>query len=142
MGRPSIYSQELADEICTKIASNGKGIKLLCAENPNWPNKDTIFMWLKNHPEFSDQYARAKQCQIEVFVDEILDIADDCSKDSYINAQGKKICDAEYIVRSRLRIDTRKWLASKLVPKVYGSYKHENIPDSSAFEKLIDSLEL
>ncbi|WP_367379929.1 hypothetical protein [Legionella quinlivanii] len=30
------------------------------------------------------------------------------------------MCNSEFIARSRLRINTRKWLASKLAPKIYG----------------------
>lgn len=140
IGRPTIYTQELANEICAKIASNGKGVKLLCAENPHWPNKDTIFVWLKNYSDFSDQYVQAKRCQVETFIDEILEIADDSTHDNYVTEQGKVTCNNEYIARSRLRIDTRKWLASKLVPKIYGTGKNNTVIHSSLIEKLIDDL--
>lgn len=119
-GRPTIYKLELAKEICDKIAANSKGIKRLCKENPHWPNKDTIFSWLKDNPDFSDQYARAKRCQVEVIVDDILDIADDSSCDQLNDKY-----NTEHITRSKLRIDTRKWLASKLVPKVYGGTRQD-----------------
>ncbi len=61
-GRTSIYTKDLAQDICDKIASSSKGLKKLCAENAHWPNKDTIFTWLKNNSSFADQYARAKRC--------------------------------------------------------------------------------
>ncbi|WP_133128538.1 hypothetical protein [Legionella nagasakiensis] len=136
-GRPSFYTLELTREICDTVASSSKGIKKLCEENPHWPNKDTIFTWLKNYPEFSDQYAQAKRCQIETLIDEILEIADDTSRDRIKNEQGNVICNNELIARSRLRIDTRKWLASKLVPKVYGTSKNDNSPSFSVIEKLL-----
>tara|TARA_R110002124_G_scaffold195516_3_gene362539 strand:- start:1366 stop:1800 length:435 start_codon:yes stop_codon:yes gene_type:complete len=140
IGRPSLYSTELAKDICDKISSNSKGLKKLCAENAHWPNKDTIFTWLKKHPQFADQYAQAKRRQIETFVDEILEIADDSSHDQTTNAQGNVVCNSEFIARSRLRIDTRKWLASKLVPKVYGNIKDENISRQSLIEIFLDKL--
>ncbi|MDP1573604.1 MAG: hypothetical protein Q8L78_01530 [Coxiellaceae bacterium] len=136
-GRPSIYSAELAREICDKIASNSKGIKRLCAENPHWPNKDTIFSWLKNNSDFSDQYARAKRCQVEALVDDILEIADDASQDNTLNNQGDAVCNNEHIARSRLRIDTRKWMAAKLVPKVYGTHPIDIEPFLTLSEQLI-----
>ena len=74
-GRPTTYTPELANEICDSIASSSKGTKRLCKENQHWPCQDTLFTWLKIYPEFSEQYAQAKRCQIEVFIDEILDIA-------------------------------------------------------------------
>lgn len=119
-GRPTIYSTKLAEEICNKIASTSSGLKTLCAENPHWPNKDTIFSWLKNNNDFSDQYARAKRSQIECVVDELLEIADNDSNDSMVNGDGQIIINSQAVQRARLRIDTRKWLACKLVPKVYG----------------------
>ena len=118
-GRPTIYTPELAREICTTIASSSKGISRLCKDNSSWPTKETIFSWLKTYGDFSDQYARAKRLQIEVLVDEIIEIADDSSQDNIINKQGQIICNNESINRARLRIDTRKWIASKLAPKIY-----------------------
>jgi hypothetical protein len=124
IGRPTDYTPELAKEICGAIASSSIGIKRLCKENPIWPSHNTIYRWLANYPEFRDQYAQAKQCQVELLVDEILEIADDSSHDMIENEQGFRICNGEFIARSRLKIDTRKWLASKLVPKMYGASKN------------------
>lgn len=120
-GRPTIYSIKLADEICNKIASTSNGLKKLCTENPHWPNKSTIYSWLKNNKEFSNQYARAKRCQIQVFVDEIVEISDDNANDCLFDAEGKIVFNSLAVQRARLRIDSRKWLACKLVPKVYGA---------------------
>ncbi len=105
VGRPTDYTSELATEICNAIACNSKGIKRLCKENPGWPSAFTIFKWLKENNVFSEQYARAKVVQITLIVDEMLDIA----------------FDAEDVNKARLEIDTRKWLACKLMPKVYGN---------------------
>ena len=120
-GRPTKYTQPLAKEICDMISASGKGTKRLCLENPHWPCQDTLFAWLKAYPEFSEQYARAKKCQIEFLVDEILEISDDASQDQLIDPQGKIVFNSQAVNRARLKIDTRKWLASKLLPRVYGS---------------------
>lgn len=119
-GRPTEYHKDIAEEICNVIAANSKGIKRLCKENEHWPNQDTIFIWLKKHSEFSEQYARAKKCQIDCLVDEILEIADDTTHDLIENPAGYLVANAQAVNRARLKIDTRKWLASKLVPKIYG----------------------
>lgn len=143
IGRPTNYTPELAKEICDTIASSNVGIKRLCQGNANWPSHNTIYRWLANFSEFSDQYAQAKRNQIELLVDEILEIADDSSQDQVINAQGNLICNTELIARSRLRIDTRKWLAAKLVPKIYGVQNKDenNLPDKSLIERIIDKLD-
>jgi hypothetical protein len=53
-------------------------------------------------------------------IDEILDICDDKSEDYCTNSKGEEVFDSEHVQRSRLRIDTRKWYAAKLAPRVYG----------------------
>ncbi|GEM_PF-745979 len=133
VGRPTTYTIKLAHEICEVIATTSKGIKALCKENPHWPNSDTIYNWLAKNKEFSDHYARAKRQQIEVIIDEILTIADDASSDYVTNDEGRPVIDHEHINRAKLRIDTRKWLAAKLVPRMYGTVNDAtvnlNFPD-------------
>ncbi len=133
-GRPTTYTVELAQEICSRIASTSKGTKKLCEENQHWPCQDTFFTWLKTYPEFSEQYAKAKKCQIEFFVDEILEISDDASQDRLIDAQGKIVFNPQSVNRARLKIDTRKWLACKLVPRVYG----HKPPEESLFDPKLE----
>jgi hypothetical protein len=55
----------------------------------------------------------------------MLDIADDGTNDWAKQQLGEdgpevEVLNKEHIQRSRLRIETRKWLASKLKPKKYG----------------------
>lgn len=123
-GRPTDYTPELAEEICDAVATSSKGLRQLCKEHDNWPCADTIFHWRKTHKEFSDLYAQAKKCQIEALIDEILEIADDTSNDTIIKVDEegneKMVCNSEWINRSRLKVDTRKWLAAKLCPRLYG----------------------
>lgn len=124
-GRPSEYTKEIADEICERIAE-GESLRRICLSD-HLPNRKTIFHWLLNdtHPGFCDQYRKAREMQAENFADEMNDIADDGSNDYMENVddQGAVIgykLNGEHIQRSRLRIDTRKWIASKLKPKKYG----------------------
>ena len=78
-------------------------------------------LWLDgSRPEFSEQYARAREAQADKLAEEALQIADDGRSDTYLDAEGNERTDNEVIQRSRLRVDTRKWLASKMAPKKYG----------------------
>lgn len=113
------YSEELANEICDAISTTNKSVKKLCKLNKHWPSHETIFRWRRLNGHFCDQYTRAKQCQIETLVDDIIEIADDATNDYIENEEGKMVANSEHIGRSRLRIDTRKWLAGKLMPKLY-----------------------
>ena len=69
-------------------------------------------------------YARAKEDQLQLLEDEILDIADDGTNDwmeiELKNGHTKTVLDKEAVQRSNLRIEARKWLMAKLKPKKYG----------------------
>lgn len=110
-GRPTSFTQEVADLICDKIAE-GESLRKIC-DSEEMPNKATVFRWLAANEEFSDQYARARESQADTLFDEVLAIAD-----QYDSATDK--IDVDHINRARLRIDARKWMAGKLRPKKYG----------------------
>jgi hypothetical protein len=116
-GRPSLYTAELAAFICERI-SFGESVRKIC-DDPDMPAASSIFKWLIEHKEFSEQYARAREAQMDAMVEEIIHIADDTSNDTIETEKGS-YANNEWINRSRVRIDTRKWLMSKLAPKKYG----------------------
>jgi hypothetical protein len=117
-GRPSDYTPQLASRICERL-SGGESLRAICGEEA-MPDKATVLRWLPKHEEFRDQYARARELQAEHWAEEILEIADDGAKDSYQDSDGNERVDHEVVARSRLRVDSRKWLMSKLAPKKYG----------------------
>ncbi len=118
MGRPSRFTLKTADEICERLA-DGESLRTICSAD-TMPNRATVFRWLAANKNFRDQYARAREAQADAMADEILNIADDGENDTYVDDFGKKRTDYDVISRSKLRVDARKWLASKLRPKVYG----------------------
>lgn len=127
-GRPSSYTVEIGDAICERIA-DGESLRAICLGD-DMPSKSAVFRWLGTDLAFRDQYARAKEAQAEAMADDIVDIADDGSNDwMERNAQDNPgwVANGEAIQRSRLRVDARKWVASKLLPKKYGdAVKHEH----------------
>lgn len=120
----TLFTQKLADEICEAISTSSIGLSILCKNNQHWPDKATILRWLEKHESFRDQYARAREAQADHLAEEIIAIADDGSKDTEIRytASGEpyQAEDHEWVNRSKLRIEARKWTAAKLRPKVYG----------------------
>lgn len=114
------FSQEIFDEICVRIAE-GESLRKICKDE-KMPSLVSVWKWLNNSEELVKQYTRAREEQAETFVDEILDIADDNKDDTSIDENGKLIINQEVIARSRLRVDSRKWIASKLKPKKFGDY--------------------
>jgi hypothetical protein len=117
MGRPSKYNGEVTAEICRRL-SEGQSLREICRDD-EMPDKMTVLRWLGLHEEFRAQYARARELQTEHWAEEILEIADDSSRDSYED-DGRTVVDHEVVARSRLRVDSRKWLMSKLAPRKYG----------------------
>jgi len=133
-GRPSDYTPEIADKICSQI-SDGKSLRTIC-KAASMPSVVTIFSWLRKHPEFVKQYETAKQEQSDMLVEEMLDISDDSASDYISTEHGEKI-NTEHVQRSRLRVDTRKWIASKLKPKKYGEKQEVEHSGSLSLIELI-----
>lgn len=106
MARPTIFNDELARVICERIAK-GESVRTICKDD-DMPDAGSIYNWLldEDKKEFFKQYAKAKDAQAELMFDELLDIADSGNMD-----------DSN---RARLRVDTRKWYLSKVLPKKYG----------------------
>ena len=113
-GRPSIYNQELAAKICERLIY-GEGLRAICRDDA-MPALSTVVDWVKDKPEFSAQYARARELQAELMLDDILEIADDSSRDTIDTPLGK-IVDHDVIQRARLKVDTRKWAMGKMSRK-------------------------
>lgn len=123
VGRPSKYTNELADKICQMIAQ-GQSVRSICAKK-DMISMQTFFRWLRENDKFREQYARACEERSYMHAEEILEIADDARNDymEKLDDSGNLLgytLNGEHVQRSRLRIDTRKWLMSKQNPKVYG----------------------
>src|SRR5277367_5306879 len=73
-GRKSLYTDELADLICERIA-NGESLRAICGED-GMPAQSSVFKWLIEHADFAEKYAHARVAQADVLFDELLHIAD------------------------------------------------------------------
>jgi hypothetical protein len=123
MGRLTKYTHALGEAICARLAA-GESLNAICKDE-GMPSKAAVLLWVsENRSGFSDQYARAREVGYEKMADELLEIADDGTNDfierSKENGDTYTVVDQEHIARSRLRVETRKWLLSKMLPKVYG----------------------
>jgi hypothetical protein len=121
MGRPSSFNQAIADALCERLAS-GLSLREIC-RNKGMPHKATVFRWLAHNSEFSDQYARAREAQADLYVDEMVAIADKPK----IGQKTKRTSDGKVETTTfdmtehrRLQIETRKWVAARMRPKKYG----------------------
>lgn len=113
------YNKEAADVIIERLSTTTQGLRKICKDIGISAN--TVYDWITEDFEgFGKRYARAKQIQADLAIEEAYEIADDTAKDTLLDEFGNKREDKEWTNRSRLRVDLRKWHASKLAPKVYG----------------------
>ena len=112
MGRPSIFTQALADLICERIAE-GESLRKICSGD-EMPARTTVKRWIVEDKAFQAQYARAREERADYYVDRMLD-----------EAESSEGLDAPGVAAKRLIVDTLKWTASKLDAKKYGD-KVEN----------------
>lgn len=129
MGRPTTYSPEIAGVICISLAE-GLSLREICRKD-EMPGLSTVFQWLAKHKDFAERYARAREAQADHMAEELLEIADDARNDWVEGENGEAVLNHEHVTRSRLRVDTRKWLMSKLLPRKYGDKVQHTGPDGN-----------
>ena len=124
MAALSLYTEEIAAEICSRLA-DGESLRTMC-EDKNMPCRSTVMAWLAD-----DQYAEFKRCydvareeMAHALFEELREIADDGRNDwmerQRQDGSNEIVFNGEHVQRSKLRVDTLKWQCSKLLPKVYG----------------------
>ena len=113
------YNAALGERICA-LLRDGLTLNQVC-KLEGMPTEAAVRQWASNpdHP-ITANYARAREIGYQRMADEIIQISDDSSGDTYEDADGNERVNHDHIQRSRLRVDTRKWLLSKALPKMYG----------------------
>lgn len=117
-GRPSEYTPEMALKVCEELAQ-GKSMRTV-TKMEGMPAMSTLWRWMRAHEDFRLQYVKAKQEAADALAEEILDIADYTAEDYVENKKGDLVLNREAVERAKLRVDARKWLMSKMKPKVFG----------------------
>ena len=126
VGRPSLYSPELADHICSLIM-DGESMIAIC-KRPGMPDRGTVIRWLETLPDFATKHAHARAWQAEHMDDLILDTA--------------KRSKAETAAADRVKIAAYQWRAAKLKPKVYGDKADVNVNHQGAIQMTITKEDL
>lgn len=119
MGRKSTYNAKDAAEIVARL-SKGEPMTHICADD--WlPTDRTVRTWVEAHPEFASDIARAREAGFDAIALECLAIADHTANDTkFVGEAETSVCNAEWISRSKLRVETRLKLLAKWDPKRYG----------------------
>jgi hypothetical protein len=135
--------EDIFEYVCKEIENNRPLRRILMDENT--PSSKTFYEWLDNDEKKVKRYARACEIRSEIIFDEMFDIADDGTNDfvSVDIGEGVEVqkLNTEHLQRSRLRIDTRKWVLSKMNPKKYGdkvALEHESPKGTMSPNTIID----
>jgi hypothetical protein len=104
----------------------GESLRSICRDDA-MPALSTVFRWLAADKDFQEQYARAMDARATLLAEEILEIADDGRNDTYKDEDGNEATNHDVIARSRLRVDSRKWLAARMSPRKYGDKVSQEI---------------
>ena len=113
MGRPTDYCDKIAIDICEEI-SLGRSLRSIC-DDEGMPSVRTVITWKRKYPEFLQQYDSACVERSDMLVEDMLHIADES--------------DPTEAAKTRIRVDTRKWAASKMKPKKYGEIPEPDVED-------------
>lgn len=146
LGRPTIRTDAIIDEICVRLAK-GEPLNTICLDE-RMPALNTIYDWLYSDPSFAQQYARARELQAETYADKIVRIAQefksDCERlpvDKFSNDRIRAMSEV-----TKIEVLAHQWTASKLKPKKYGDKPvideqlDDKVDDVRAIEKVKDLL--
>lgn len=119
-GRPTIFTPEIAAQICERVA-DGESLRSICKDEA-LPGRTTVLRWLAENEDFRGQYARAREAQADLLADEVIEIADTpvTGIKTKTTQDGVEITKGDMIEHRRLQVDARKWFAGKVAPKKYG----------------------
>jgi hypothetical protein len=103
-GRPSLYTEELAELICERLME-GESLRRICTAE-DMPHRVTVLRWLASDEEFRAKYAAARELQADAMDDLITELIETCTPES--------------APPDRVRLAALQWRAAKLAPKKYG----------------------
>lgn len=122
MQRNMAFDQATADLICERLAG-GESLRAVCKE-PGMPHESTVRAWARDDVQgFYTQYTRAREIGYDCLAEEALEISDTpvIGVKTKTNEKGEtETVTGDMIEHRRLRVDTRKWMLAKMLPKRYG----------------------
>jgi hypothetical protein len=111
--------QKVFDEICYKMEIENLSLNSIL-KIEGMPAVSTFYAWILSDEKKQKKYACACEVRADNLFEELLTISDATDKDVIIDMDGNKVTNHNVIQRDRLRVDSRKWILSKMMPKKYG----------------------
>ena len=137
VGAPPKYDRHaVAEYICEQLKL-GRSVESISKE-PGMPSWGSFLEWVRSDPKIAEDYARAREIGYSLLADEIIALSDKTHEwvmVQELDSDGRAVLDeqgqpklkqvlaplsADMIAHKRVQIDTRKWMLSKMLPKIYG----------------------
>lgn len=133
-GRPTTYTEELAEYVCKIIATHSCGLKKLEKMYERFPHSSTIYAWLYDHKQFSSQYFEARKAQAAVLADSMLDVPSEIP--TYLDEKGNERIDSGMLGKAKLEYEIRKWHAAKMAPRMFGDKQPDVVSNDVSVEEI------
>ena len=104
VGRPSKFTQEIADYICEEMI-NGRDLVDICSKD-EMPSRASVYRWLRENPVFETQYAHAREALADFEMANLKKMAD-ATTEANVNS-------------SRVKLNHYQWRVMKIAPRLYG----------------------
>lgn len=112
--------RELMVDVCGRLSA-GRSLVDACKDVADAPTPTAIMQWVDSEPDLALLYAHAREVGYRLLADEIVTISDETEVEVRYNGNDVTlVLDATAVARNRLRVDTRKWMLSKMLPKTFG----------------------
>ena len=95
----------------------GKSIDQMTNEK-GIPSVNTVYKWLNKDAVFCEEYTHARKQQVKYYGEKIERVITELKADTEPSREKTDI--------ARLEIDSLKWIAARMQPKVYGSNTMQN----------------
>lgn len=138
MKMPKSITPEIFSKVCERVAS-GMTVRAVCRME-GMPDRTDVYKAIAISEDYHGQYMRAREAQMIMWEEEIIEIASDSSED--MREDGR--INHEHIQRSRLRTDVMRWIMSKRLPKLYGDRAVREIsgPDGGPIKTQASNIDL
>lgn len=116
--RPKDERPAIVAKVCARLEQGEALYRACVAEGTTNP---TFLRWMAEDAALADKYTRAREIGLHLMAQQIIDISDEQEVEA--RHQGEEVrldLSATAVARNRLRVDARKWLLSKMLPRVYG----------------------
>ena len=113
MTKQLTLTTSLSNNICQKLME-GKPLTQICQEK-DLPSLTTIYKWINSNPSFAKQIIQARRVGTQYYLDKMIEELETMS--------------AKDVGIVREKLHHYRWLASKLLPSLYGD-KQEVVQDT------------